>query len=711
LKIEELINYGIPLEIINKLINKGYSKLFPPQIFAIEKGVLNFKNFILASPTASGKTLIALLASIKHLMKGGKAVYICPLRALASEKYEEFKEILGNLFKVALSIGDYDSADPWLENYECIVTTYEKADSLIRHNSKWLNNVSIFIIDEIHLLESERGATLEFLIARLLNSFPNSQYLALSATLKNAEELANWLNAEIVNINWRPVPLKEGIYINGRIIYKNNEIKEVAIHANVPEIDLTIDCLKENGQVLIFHNTRARASSSAIKLASYVKNFLDKDEREILKEISESITINDHFSKQLKELIRNGVAFHHAGLSYPVRKLIEDNFRKRIIKVISSTTTLSAGINVPARRVIIPSIFRYNHRFSSNTISVNEYKQLAGRAGRPAYDEYGEAIIISRSKDFDDLMEKYIKAEPEPINSLLNSEASLRSHILAAISNRVIYDIESLNSLLNLTFASRKIGIYKLLRYAKNVLQYLLDEGFIIEKNNRYYPTEIGKRVSELYLDPISAEIMIKFLKELYNSSKKYLTDDFLYLFIVSVTEDMQYLNVYKREYDVLLESLEKYEEDFSNILNNIYEEDKLKGCKIALILYDWIEEVDESKISDKYLIGLGDLYSLIQNARWLIYSLSELAKLLDLKNIAQYLKTLTERVEYGVKEELLELIQIPSIGRHKARILYNAGFKDLKKLKEAKDEQLIKLPLIGQDTINEIRKYLVTYT
>ncbi|MEM1767180.1 MAG: DEAD/DEAH box helicase, partial [Candidatus Bathyarchaeia archaeon] len=194
---------SIPESVKEILIQGGIIELNPPQVEAIRAGVLEGRNLVLASPTASGKTLIAELCAMKHVLeRDGKVLYLTPLRALANEKYEEFNKYSsiikpnGERVSVGITTGDYDSADPWLERYDIIVATNEKADSLLRHRAKWIDDISLVVADEVHLLnEADRGPTLEIVLARFMQINPEIQILALSATISNAEEIAEWLKA------------------------------------------------------------------------------------------------------------------------------------------------------------------------------------------------------------------------------------------------------------------------------------------------------------------------------------------------------------------------------------------------------------------------------------------------------------------------------------------------------------------------------------
>ena len=214
----QLIKDSIPKKLY-EILEKEITKLRPAQEKSIKNGLLEGKNLLVCTPTASGKTLIAELASLKSIIEGrGKAVYIVPLKALASEKYKDFKRKYANAAKIALSVGEIDSADPYLADYDLIIITSEKFDSLIRHHASWLTNIATIIVDEIHLLNDvERGPTLEILLTILKQLLKNAQIIGLSATIGNAEELAEWLNAELVVDEWRPVKLHKGIYFNGEI--------------------------------------------------------------------------------------------------------------------------------------------------------------------------------------------------------------------------------------------------------------------------------------------------------------------------------------------------------------------------------------------------------------------------------------------------------------------------------------------------------------
>ncbi len=213
------INEKLHPDFFSVLEKSKIYELRPAQEKSINAGLLDYKNLLVCTPTASGKTLVAELAIMNAITKGvGKAVYIVPLKALATEKYKDFKKKYEHLAKITVSIGDRDSADPYLSRYDLIITTSEKLDSLIRHKAPWLKEVKVVVVDEIHLInDAGRGPTVEILITLLRKLLRNIQIIGLSATIGNPKEFASWLDAELVEDKWRPVELHKGIYLEGEV--------------------------------------------------------------------------------------------------------------------------------------------------------------------------------------------------------------------------------------------------------------------------------------------------------------------------------------------------------------------------------------------------------------------------------------------------------------------------------------------------------------
>src|SRR5271157_5048911 len=314
LKIAEL---PVPEQVKEILLNQGIKELFPPQEETIQAGVLEGKNIVLASPTASGKTLIAELCGLKQVLeKNGKVIYLSPLRALASEKFEEFRKYSsirkadGRKVSVGISTGDFDTADNWLERYDIIVTTNEKADSLLRHRAKWMDEISLVVADEVHLLnEAERGPTLEVVLARLLQVNPDAQILALSATINNVDEIAQWLKAGCVTTEWRPVSLKEGVLLNDEIQYRDGAARKIEKKTREPKLKLFVNTIRTGGQALVFASTRKNAATLAKKIASEIGPFLSKPAKRALEHDSNrvlAVAERTRLGDSLAELVKCG---------------------------------------------------------------------------------------------------------------------------------------------------------------------------------------------------------------------------------------------------------------------------------------------------------------------------------------------------------------------------------------------------------------------
>ena len=694
-------------ERIKRIIKeRGIEELYPPQEEALKSGVLEGKNLVLAIPTASGKTLVSEIVMVNKLLReGGKAVYLVPLKALAEEKYREFREWEKLGIRVAATTGDYDSTDEWLGKYDIIVATAEKFDSLLRHSPGWVKDVKLVVADEVHLIGSyDRGATLEMILTHLLD---RAQILALSATVGNAEELAEWLNAELVVSDWRPVELRKGVFHLGTLFWEDGRVDRYPENWE----SLAVDAVKRGKQALIFVNTRRSAEKEAVALSSKVARLLTKPERRALEELISGIDDNPTTEK-LKKALKGGVAFHHAGLGRAERTLIEDAFRDGLIKVITATPTLAVGVNTPAFRVIIRDTKRYSS-FGWIDIPVLEIQQMMGRAGRPKYDKIGEAIIVARTEEPKKLIEKYIHGKPEKLFSMLANEGAFRSQVLALITNFGVEDFRGLVSFLGRTFYAHQRGDTMTLEYkAKDIVYFLIENEFIdMDVNDRFIPLPFGKRTSQLYIDPLTAK---KFRDAFPRIEEN--PNPFGVFQLIASTPDMATLTAKRREMEDYLDLAYEMEE---HIYSEIpyYEDSRfhafLGQVKTAKVLLDWINEVPEARIYETYNIEPGDLYRILELADWLMYSLIELYRLFNPReDVLNYLRNLHLRLRHGVREELLELVKLPNIGRKRARALYNAGFRSVEEIARAKPAELLRVEGIGVKVLEGIYRHLgIEYT
>ncbi|MDV0445215.1 hypothetical protein MmiAt1_07720 [Methanimicrococcus sp. At1] len=742
----------------------GILQLYPPQSKAISAGLLDGKNILISIPTASGKTLLAELAMLKSLEDHGKCLYVVPLRALASEKFRRFSEFRDLGFRTGISTGDLDERDENLGDHDIIVATSEKVDSLIRNGTHWLNQISVVVLDEVHLLDSPgRGPTLEIVITKLRKLNPKMQIVALSATIHNSKEVADWLKAECVVSDWRPTKLYEGVYFDGvfegEVVHtKEKTMKEIELVGKGKDagVSLAADTIRDGGQCLVFTNSRKNAAGFAKKAGPVIQSYLTVSEQAELLDLASAVTdrSDTDAAKVLASCIRTGVAFHHAGLSSDQRELVEKSFLAGKIKLIASTPTLAAGLNLPARRVIIAAWRRYDANDGMQPIPVMEYKQMAGRAGRPHLDPFGESVLIaSKEEDVERLTEFYIEAEPESVESKLGAENALRTHVLSTVSNGFASTRAQLLDFFKDTFFAYQKGLLSTIAL-KTVIDKCLD--FLIQadmcredsgdsgntsgnsngnsngnaaangvdegpaspfvtadkfnslKEADDYPlfaTKKGILVSKLYLDPLSASVILEDIQKAESAGMN-LTDISL-LHLICKTTDMPQLYMKTNDYIPVTEFAAENAEHIISMppTKNAAEFEWFLGeLKTAILLYRWISEAPENEISKEFDVGEGDIRQFSETAGWIAGAASRLLKMSGLSSAGLF-SDLELRLQYGASIQLLPLLKIRGIGRVRARRLYNAGFKSKESFEPADFETAARLigPKIARQLFNEI--------
>ncbi|MCD4806668.1 MAG: ATP-dependent DNA helicase [Methanococcoides sp.] len=692
----------IPEDIIGFYEDSGIKELYPPQAEAIEMGLLEKKNLLAAIPTASGKTLLAELAMIKAIREGGKALYIVPLRALASEKFERFRELAPFGIKVGISIGDLDSRADWLGVNDIIVATSEKTDSLLRNGTSWMDEITTVVVDEIHLLDSKnRGPTLEVTITKLMRLNPDAQVLALSATVGNAREMANWLGAGLVLSEWRPTDLHEGVLFGEAINFPGSQKKIDRLDKD-DAVNLVLDTIRSGGQCLVFESSRRNCAGFAKTASSKVAKILDNDAKVKLAGIAEEVesTGETDTAIVLANCIRKGVAFHHAGLNSSHRKLVENGFRQNLIKLISSTPTLAAGLNLPARRVIIRSYRRFDSNFGMQPIPVLEYKQMAGRAGRPHLDPYGESVLIAKTYDeFAQLMENYVEADAEDIWSKLGTENALRTHVLSTIVNGFASTRQELFDFFGATFFAYQQDAWMLEEVINDCLEFLVDNAMVsetedIEDANKLIlrGTRLGGLISMLYIDPLSGSKIIDGFRDAGKDAVK--VTDMTLLHLVCSTPDMRQLYLRNADYTIVNDYIMVHSDEFHDIPSQFKETDYewfMGEVKTAMLLEEWVTEVSAEDITRHFNVGEGDIHALADTSEWLMHAAAKLAELLGVEH-SSHAYSLEKRIRYGSGLDLMELVGIKGVGRVRARKLYNAGFVSVAKLKGADMSILSKL-------------------
>lgn len=503
-------------------------------------------------------------------------------------------------------------------------------------------------------------------------------------------------------------------------------------------VDVALKTINMQKQALVFVNSKRSAEKMAEDIASKLKAI---PELEIIAEEAENALANPtRQCLRLSKCLKKGIAFHHAGLHNKQRQLIEDNFRDGKIKVIASTPTLAAGLDMPAFRVIIRDLKRYGGHWGMTPIPVLEYLQMAGRAGRPGKETFGEAITIAQTDtEEQDIKDTYIDGVPEKIYSKLAVEPVLRTYVLSLVASKLLGSEDELNEFFSKTFWAKQYqDPDKLKDIIARMIALLKDYGFItiddkghIDKNEekngknietaddlldiddedefddfvsadklikdkdksekteddmktdrKIRATKLGKRVAELYLDPLTANHIINCLRRAKQKIDVKEVNEFSFLQMISNTLEMEpLLKLRSKDYQMVDEILAENEQYLLQDEPSLYDidfDDFQRSIKTTLFFIDWVNEKDDESLLERFNIRPGETRYKIDKAEWLFFASIEFCNILEFENLITPLRKIETRVKHGVKEELLPLLRLKQIGRARARILYNNNIKNL---------------------------------
>jgi helicase len=490
---------------------------------------------------------------------------------------------------------------------------------------------------------------------------------------------------------------------------------------------LVLETIEKDKQTIIFVPSRASAEKTAEDLSKKLNFYYPEFEKNVL----QAASTPTKQCRRLSHCIKKGVAFHHAGLLQKQKDLIEDEFKSGKIKVICATPTLAAGLSLPVFRVIIKSLKRFSGRWGMDWIPVLEYMQMAGRAGRPEYEAFGEAICVAKNEiEKSEIYDRYICGEPEEIYSKLAAEPVLRTYLLSLISSGIIRDEKTLNDFFANTFWAQQFkDMKKLQDIIDRMLTMLEDWKFIVVERNgkkkdkdndfisasslvdssssstskKMRATMLGKRISELYLDPLTAKHLLDCLakheeiNKINGNSNSNSKSSFSLLQMISHTLEMRpLLRIKSKQQDTIQEELlnnydfllEKEPSAFDLEYNEF-----MNSIKTTLFFEAWIDEKNEDYLFEQYNISPGEIRVKLENADWLLYASEEISKILEYRETIKDIRKLRVRIKNGVKEELLPLLKLKGVGRIRARKLFANGIKtpmDVKRMDQSSIGQLL---------------------
>ena len=679
---------------IKKIINSAYpyiEEFNPAQKAVIESGYLDDKsNYIICIPTASGKTVLGVLPALKTILAGGKAVYAAPLLSIQNEKVKEFKAFEEH----GINVGKHPSSA------DLSVMVFESFDALTRVSWDALRDVDTLIIDEFHMIgEFSRGPTLEAAITRAKIINPSMRIIALSATLRNIEEIEGWLEGKCVEHDYRPVPLHKEVLDAEMFNTKNKNDVVVKV------IEKAID---DKSQALAFVSTRRFTESLATYVSGKINKKINKVQREKFKEVSEKLlevpkkkgSLPTSTCLKLAEVAEKGVAFHHAGLFNEQKEIIEDEFRNGNILMITATPSLMYGVNLPSKSVVI----RDHTRWTSNgpqSIPVFDYEQMSGRAGRPQYDDVGYSYLIAKTMDEAMNLEAfYIEGDIELTNSkLVDNKDAIYRQIIAQIASSLSKNLDDLTDFFGKTLygyqmnnnPSMSFFAEESLKYElETALNFLLKNGIIRATPEGLNTTEFGNLIAR---SNYTVETAVK-IKEYLNGMNEFNPDEFIYA--LSETPDLPLITFKGRK------SKDPVQEKLSE--SGLFAVDIGNPEATTVSLIEWINERSEYDIENKYNVYSASTRRSAYEASRLVIFAKKTSEVLGEYSYLKDFDFLSARLYYGVKEDIIPLVVgVKRLGRKRARNVVQIFGNDLTDISES---ELQKIDGIGPKLASKIKLF-----
>ncbi len=699
MKMNQLIRYDVPPEVIALWRERESETLLPLQEAAVKRhDLFGGGNLLIQAPTSSGKTFIGEMAAIQTALRRKKVVYLVPLKALAEEKYLDFKEKYTDYgLKVVISTRDHREFDRAVEegDFAIAVVVYEKLSQLLVRRPERIKEIDLVIADELELLsDPERGAMAELLLTRICRA--ERRLIGLSAVIGGADKLARWMGGELVYYERRPVELRFGVIQEGRFRYRTyNELSEgeeslVDGHSESPWEALTqnVCAFAEGGEAcLVFVKAKHESRRGAELLAGRMDLPAATETLETVRRFEPTRSRDT-----LLNTLNSGVAFHNADLSPEERHAVEQGFRRGEILVLVSTSTLAVGLNLPAQNVFLASEkWRYDDRLGipwKTPILRAEYENMSGRAGRyGAGHAFGRSIMVATTPfDFDTLWRRYVEGEREEIEPRLAKEP-LENHVLRLVASRFCRTADELLEFLESTLTGQWVWAELYTRdeiafRIRAAVNRCVDAGVVnAQEDGRLEATPFGAAVAAKGIAIATARELEHWIGE--SETRDWSPIDLI--FAAASTPDGRMLQVmltaqeYEHaEYPGTLKRLTAHEELSADVpINRIrncnlqpFFED-VRAIKVALFLHDWIGHAAVCDLEENYNTMAGQILSAAEQMSWIIDATAAIATALGARDtFVEQIRTLSERIQCGVRDQALPLTRLQGIGLTRNHIL-----------------------------------------
>ena len=706
-------SWSLPDAVLKKYRDFGIVSMFEWQAECLQKTkALQGRNLVYSAPTSAGKTLVSELLILKRVLETEqKAIFILPFVSITMEKTAYLK----NLFRgVGLTVEAFvgtQSPKGGLARCDIAVCTIEKANSMINRlvEEKELSQLGVVVVDELHMAgDPSRGYLLELLLTKIrfvCMQSPNPiQIVGMSATLPNLITLASWLDAELYNTHYRPVPLTEYIKVGNAIYDKEMEmIRDLDAGNDDPDgvIALCRETVTAGQSVLVFCPTKIQCENLALNISRKLSSDNPDKVDDVLKQLKNTPVGLD---PRLAVIVSQGVAFHHAGLTMDERRVIETGFRQYALRVVVATSTLSSGVNLPARRVIIRTPI-----FHGRLLDTMTYKQMTGRAGRKGVDTSGESVLVCKETERAKGM-SLVQSTLTPVKScLLDDDGAMKRALLEVIAGGVALtpdDVETYTSCTLLAAERKALGcdVDAVKKIVADSLVYLQKNEFIFlrysgggDDRESYQPTQFGAACLASALSPEEACVV---LKELQCARKGFVLENELHL-VYQVTPIFLQRQWPNPNWYQFLRLWEKLPPDMRRVADRVGVEESFLARAVygriterdaqqkavadvhrrffmAMALNELVHEAPLGAVAERYGVARGPLQSLQQSAATFAGMVTIFCQRLNWKNMELLLSQFQSRLCFGVERELCELIQISLLNGQRARTLYNAGYRTL---------------------------------
>ncbi|XP_021525281.2 helicase POLQ-like isoform X1 [Aotus nancymaae] len=730
--------YSLPSKVRDLYVQlKGIEKLYEWQHTCLTlKSVQERKNLIYSLPTSGGKTLVAEILMLQELLCSRKDVLmILPYVAIVQEKISGLSSFGIELgFFVEEYAGSKGRFPPTKrrEKKSLYIATIEKGHSLVNSliETGRIDSLGLVVVDELHMIgEGSRGAILEMTLAKILYTSKTTQIIGMSATLNNVEDLQKFLQAEYYTSQFRPVELKEYLKINDTIYeidskaengmtfsrFLNYKYSDTLKKMDPDHLVALVTEVIPNYSCLVFCPSKKNCENVAEMICKFLsKEYLKHKEKEKCEVIKNLKNIgNGNLCPVLKRTIPFGVAYHHSGLTSDERKLLEEAYSTGVLCLFTCTSTLAAGVNLPARRVILRAPY-----VAMEFLKRNQYKQMIGRAGRAGIDTIGESILILQEKDKQQVLELITRPLENCYSHLVQEfTKGIQTLFLSLIGLKIAANLDDIYHFMNGTFfgVQQKILLKEksLWEITVESLRYLTEKGLLQkdtiykseeEVQHNFHITKLGRASFKGTIDLAYCDILYRDLKK---GLEGLVLENLLHLIYLTTPYDLvSQCNpdwmIYFRQFSqlspteqnvaVILGVSESFigKKASGQAIRKKVDKDVVNRLYLSFVLYSLLKETNIWTVSEKFNMPRGYVQNLLSGAA--SFSSCVLHFCEELEEFWVYralLVELTKKLTYCVKAELIPLMEVTGVLEGRAKQLYSAGYKSLMHLANANPEVL----------------------